>query len=226
MPAGAITTPPTRPALWAAIKPLLQPHGCVAICSVPPTRGGFLHQCNAGSTDLYFDFALVQPGEAAWIGTNLAISNNLIIKARALYNGEWSALSENTLTVERPPDYYAPLRVTELMYAPPAPPPDSPYESNDFAWIELRNTGATALDLEGVRFADGIKHTFAPLSLAPGARLVLAKNPEALPSIIPLRTSICVAGRRQPGPGRRVATLETPVGSNILSFTYSRLWYP
>ena len=231
MPAGAITYatysssivgPPAQNTYYsrtAAVAHLLRPGTNTVAVS--------LHQCNAGSTDLYFDFALVQPGEAAWIGTNLAISNNLIIKARALHNGEWSALSENTLTVERPPDYYAPLRVTELMYAPPAPPPDSPYESNDFAWIELRNTGATALDLEGVRFADGIKHTFAPLSLAPGARLVLAKNPEAFAIYYPTQNLHLVAwDGGNLARGGELLTLETPVGSNILSFTYSRLWYP
>ena len=63
------------------------------------------------------------------------------------------------------------------MYAPPPPPAGSPYVNDDFAWIELRNNGAVPLDLEDVSFASGITHTFAPFVLAPGGRLVLAKNP-------------------------------------------------
>jgi hypothetical protein len=38
-------------------------------------------------------------------------------------------------------DYRA-LRISELMYAPPAPEAGSPYLEDDFAWVELCNAGA------------------------------------------------------------------------------------
>jgi len=186
-----------------------------------------LHQCNATSSDLYLDFALIQPGEAAAVATDLVVTHDLDLKARAFQGGEWSALSENHLVVARPPVDYSGLRITELLYAPVAPAPGSPYVNNDFAWMELRNTGTSPLDLEGVQFTAGITHTFAPQLLAPGARLVLAKNPEAFATRYPTNGLTLVAWTSgNLARSGELISLVTPAGSNILSFTYSRYWYP
>ena len=136
-----------------------------------------LHQCNSGSSDLYFDFSLTVPATPGNAFADITVTNDLIIKARAFNGTEWSALSENVLTIQRLPMDYTKLRVSELMYAPPAPGAGSPYIADDFAWVELRNTGTTALDLEGVSFVKGITHTFAPFVLAPGARAGARQKP-------------------------------------------------
>ncbi|HRZ47389.1 MAG TPA: lamin tail domain-containing protein [Candidatus Paceibacterota bacterium] len=186
-----------------------------------------LHQCNAGSSDLYFDLALTVPGDTNTVFADLVVTNDLAIKARAINEAEWSALSESTLTVERPPVDYSALRVSELMYAPPAPPSDSPYASDDFAWLELRNAGAGSIDLEGVRFAAGIAHTFGHRVLAPGARLVLAKNPAAFAARH--ATNLIVLLAWESGNLARsgeTLSIAAPSGTNILTFTYSRLWHP
>ena len=186
-----------------------------------------VHQCNGTSSDLYFDLAITAPGLAASNWVELVVTSNLWLKARSFDGTEWSALSENTLQVETPAPNYAALRVSELMYAPTAPPAGSPYVNDDFAWMELQNTGATVLDLTGVRFTAGITHTFAPLELPPGGRLVLAKNPIAFATrhaTNGLRLVAFTSGNlaRSGEP----LTLVTPEGTNILSFTYSRYWYP
>ena len=49
---------------------------------------------------------------------DITITNDLTIKARAFNGTEWSALSENVLTIQRPPMDYTTLRISELMYAP------------------------------------------------------------------------------------------------------------
>ncbi|MBK9140707.1 MAG: lamin tail domain-containing protein [Verrucomicrobia bacterium] len=191
------------------------------------TLAAEVHQCNATSSDLYFDLSLTLPGETASVFTDLVVTNDLHLLARAFDGSEWSALAENLLTIERPPMDYAKLRVTELMYAPPAPPPGGPYINDDFAWLELQNTGSAPLDLEGVRFVTGITHTFAPFVLAPGARLVLAKNPAAFATRHPTNNLNLVAwtGGNLARSGETLA-LVTPAGSNILTFAYSRFWYP
>ncbi len=185
-----------------------------------------LHQCNATSTDLYFDLSLALPPPARAIA-NLIVNDTLSLKARGLENGEWSALSENLLSVDRPPVDYSALRVTELMYAPPAPPAGSPYSNDDFAWIELRNTGGVALELAGVSFVAGITHTFSPALLAPGERFVLAKNPAAFATRHPtngLRLAAWTSGNL--ARSGELLALAAPGGESLLSFTYSRLWYP
>ncbi len=186
-----------------------------------------VHQCNATSSDLYFDFALTIPGQQAHVLAEIAVTNDMIVKARALDGAEWSALSENVLRVARSPIDYTALRVSELMYAPPGPDDESPYINDDFAWIELCNAGATPLDLEGVRFDDGIAHTFAPGVLEAGARLVLAANPDAFATRHPTN-SIRIVAWTSGNLARGGETLELadPDGNTILTFTYSRAWYP
>ncbi len=114
-----------------------------------------------------------------------------------------------------------------MLYAPPAPAAGSPYINDDFAWLELRNAGAAPLALDGVRFASGISHTFGPVALGPGARLVLAKNPAAFAErhtgvgITPEAWQSGNLARK----GETLALVD-PDGSNILTFTYSNTWYP
>jgi hypothetical protein len=186
-----------------------------------------LHQSNAGSSDLYFDCSFTLPAGSTSVFTDLMVSNTLRLKARAYTNGEWSPLAENLLTVDLPPVDYSPLRVSELMYAPPSPAAGSPFSNDDFAWIELRNSGTNALELDRVRFAAGITHTFTPFSLPAGERLVLAKNPEAFALRHPTNGVFLVAwDSGNLARGGETLSLVNPLGTNILTFTYSKLWYP
>ena len=77
------------------------------------------------------------------------------------------------------------LRITEIMYHP-ADPTSGSYTSDDFQFIELKNTSATqTLSLSGVRFTDGIAFDFTGsnvTSLAPGARALVVSNLAAFQS--------------------------------------------
>jgi len=52
------------------------------------------------------------------------------------------------------------LRITEMMYNPPGPPPGDPNNNDNFEFIELKNTGSTTLDLTYVSFTDGVLFDF------------------------------------------------------------------
>lgn len=186
-----------------------------------------VHQSNNSSSDLYFDFSLVVPATSGRNFADLPITQDVTLKARTLISGEWSALAETQLTVTKPPMDYSALRVSELMYAPPAPESGSPYSADDFAWMELRNTGASTLDLEDVSFAAGITHSFASTQLAPGARLVLAKNPEAFSTRYSTNNLQLLAwtNGNLAKKGETVSLVD-PAGTNILTFTYTNAWYP
>ena len=184
-----------------------------------------LHQSNGTSTDLYFDLSL-EPVFAPFRAT-LTVTNDLSVMARAYVNGEWSPLAQADLALYREPVDYSKLRITELMYAPPAPSGGSSYKNDDFAWLELRNIGTKTLDLGGVGFTSGITHTFAPMTLAPGARLVLAKTPAAFPTRY-ADTGVTLVkwdDGNLARNGEKLA-LTAPGGTNILTFTYSSAWYP
>jgi hypothetical protein len=97
----------------------------------------------------------------------------------------------------------------------------------DFTYIELMNIGASSLDLTGTTFSQGITYTFRSGSLAAGARIILAKNPEAFALRYP-STQVPVVGPYEgdlDNGGERLE-LTDAVGENILDFEYKDGWYP
>jgi hypothetical protein len=60
------------------------------------------------------------------------------------------------------------LRFSEIMY--------NPVGGAEYEFVELVNTGNSALDLTGVRFVQGIDYTFGPTTLGPRQYLVVVKN--------------------------------------------------
>ena len=183
-----------------------------------------VHQCNNRSTDLYFDMELKIPETfRPSCVASIPVKGPTRILARALREGEWSALTEVRLSV--PMDFSA-LKVTELMYAPSLPQGVLCTE-DDCSWMELRNCGAVPLNLANVAFTDGISHLFAPLVLAPGERMVLAKNPDIFTQLYgPGDVQVVGWGSGNLKGKGETLTVVDPEGKTVLSFNYSNKWYP
>lgn len=121
------------------------------------------------------------------------------------------------------------LRITEIMYHPPAAPAGSPYEAEDFEYVELRNIGLTNLNLTGVRFTGGIDFSFtgsAVPTLTPGAYVLVVKNLAAFTSRYGALAN--VAGQYSGilnNAGENIQ-LDDAVGEKILNFSYNNSWYP
>ncbi len=113
------------------------------------------------------------------------------------------------------------LRITEIHFHPAD-------EDGDTEFVELRNIGDSVLDLEGIRLRSGISYTFGPKELAPGARVVVAGNPdafaahygEAIPVLGPYE------GRLSNGGETLALLLPAPWDLAILRFAYDDGWYP
>lgn len=92
--------------------------------------------------------------------------------------GRWSHWSQPLQFVAGAPSRPAvdTLRITEIMYNPPNA---GNAIGGELEFIELKNTGAAALDLGNVRLAGAVEYTF-PLGtqLAPGSWVVLAADAE------------------------------------------------
>lgn len=81
-------------------------------------------------------------------------------------------LANTTVLPTRHTDLLNYLRITELMFDPVA---DS--NASRFEFIELQNIGPSTLNLEGVRFTNGLEYEFAAgTTLAPGAFIVIAND--------------------------------------------------
>ena len=123
------------------------------------------------------------------------------------------------------------LRITELMFNPAPPPSGSPYNNDDFEFVELKNTGAAPLSLVGYRFTNGIEFTFTATnwitSLAAGERVLIVKNFAAFATRYPSVTNRVAGeylGNLNNG-GEQIA-LVGPMLEPVLDFAYDNAWYP
>ena len=123
------------------------------------------------------------------------------------------------------------LRITELMYNP-ADPSAAELSANpdltgsDFEFIELRNTGPTALDISGAQFVAGIAFTFpASTSLSPGESILVVSNQSAFD--LRYGGGLNVAGEYtgQLGNGGEEIQLLDDTGENVLEFVFADDWY-
>jgi len=183
-----------------------------------------------GSSDFLIDAELAagqrqvvgEPPTAPQYSTPIALHETTTVKARAFDGFEWSALSEASFVVGAPA-----LVITELHYHPADPSAAEQAagfdNENDFEFIELLNSGTTALDLTGVRFVAGIEFDFTELDaswLAPGQCVLLVRNVGAFEMRYGL--GLPIVGQytgRLSNAGEHLALIDG-AGQTLLEFTY------
>ena len=186
------------------------------------------------SVDLYFDLELLIPDAYPSNYLEVKIPNeenpnisSPFFKARS-YNGlEWSAISEADFTVYA---NYWDLKLTEMMYSPAIPNEAElarGWSRDDFAWLELQNTGRGVLMMKDIQFTTGISFVFPEANINPSERLVLVKNLEAFSSRYDTNSLNLFQGYSGNLARRgETLTLSSPTGETIFTFTYSNTWYP
>ncbi|MDZ4782341.1 MAG: lamin tail domain-containing protein [Planctomycetia bacterium] len=207
-----------------------------------------VHQSGGGSSDLSFDLQLLvptfdpsggsiyytldgsdprlpggapSPTAVLYDGNGLQFDASAEVRARVLLDGEWSALDAATFTVLAPK-----LRITEIMYHPPEPAPGSPYGDNDFEYLELQNTGATPMQLAGMKLSGGVDFTFVGGALAPGAHVLLVNNQLAFESRYGAGLTIAGEFNGNLNNSSDTLLLESAFQEKLLDFSYSDDWQP
>jgi hypothetical protein len=150
-------------------------------------------------------------------GGTVTINNSLTLKARAYYTSgaKWSALNEATFAVGPVKDK---LRITELMYHP------TDLNDPNQEFVELKNIGTSALNLNLVRFTDGIGFTFPNMTLAAGDHVLVVEDINAF--VAKYGSGKNVAGQYTgalANDGEHIR-LEDAIGRTILDFEYSDNW--
>ena len=149
----------------------------------------------------------------------ITLDQSVRVKARTLSGAAWSALNEAVFAVALVAES---LRVSEVMYHPQDT--GNPNDPNT-EFIELTNIGGETINLNLVRFTQGIDFVFASTELAPAQYVLVVKDREAF------------AARY--GPGRPVAgeysgslsnggeaiELQDALGETIQAFSYADSWY-
>jgi hypothetical protein len=166
----------------------------------------------------------IGPFEGA--GEVLLQARVVTVKARALVGSAWSAMKEATFVVDLP----VTLRIVEVLYHPLGPPPASPYDDNDFEFIEILNIGAEPQDLTGIRISGGVGFDFtggSVGSIGPGERVVVVNDLVAFATRYDA-AAIRIAGEYDGdlgNSGEQIALMD-PLGRAILDFKYYDSWYP
>lgn len=144
------------------------PVGGTVELSNPNSSGTIYFTLNGGDPRLVG--GAVAPDALTYAGP-ISLLRDVEIRARVRDGENWSALVKADFA---PGVNYGGLRITEIHYNPK---PSGAEAADDAEFIELKNTGTTALDLSGCVFTEGITYTFpAGTSLAPGAFYVIARN--------------------------------------------------
>jgi hypothetical protein len=145
-------------------------------------------------------------------GSPVRLEQSTLVRTRSLVDGtNWSALVEAEFVIGR---LGLPLRFTEIMYHPDG--------GDAFEFIELQNTGVTALDLSGISL-QGVTFLFPQgATLAAGATLVLSSsaNPAAFAARYPSVTVFGTFGGSLANGGERLALIDR-LGNTIISVDYN-----
>jgi len=156
-------------------------------------------------------------------GSPVTLDTSVHVKARAYSGGAWSALAEATFMQE------VPLRVTEIMYNPPAPTTAEQAlgftDNKEFEYIELQNVGDETLDLEGIQFTEGVEFTFPAMTLQPSEYVLVVRNQAAFEARY--GTALTIAGEFEgalDNAGEDIF-VECAVGGEIHDFEYKNGWF-
>jgi len=150
---------------------------------------------------------------------SITLTESTHVKARVRNGVTWSALNETIFAVGPVAES---LRITEIMYNPPdTGQADDPNRE----FIELKNIGPVTLNLNLVRFADGIDFTFPSVELAPDEYILVVKDLDAFTAQSGADSRIAgeYSGSLSNG-GERIK-LEDAVGQIIHDFSYQDNWY-
>ena len=156
----------------------------------------------------------------------IALTENMLVKARAWHAGKWSALNEAEFFIVLAID------VTEINYNPHGPSTEEStaivgVESDDFEFIEIYNAETVRpIDLAGMTLSGGVEFIFPDVLLEPGEYAVVVENTGAFQQRY--GSSVNVLGEwagKLSNDGEQLV-LSRSKGNPILDFTYrdNELW--
>ncbi|MGE5295554.1 MAG: lamin tail domain-containing protein, partial [Solirubrobacterales bacterium] len=149
----------------------------------------------------------------------LTLEASARVKARVLYGTTWSALHEAVFAVGPVAES---LRISEIMYHPAET--GDPNDPNT-EYIELTNIGTQTVNLNLVRFTDGIDFQFPSVELAPGGYCLAVRDRAAFESRYSSGLPVvgCYAGNLS-NAGEQIE-LRDAAGTVIHSFRFEDDWY-
>ena len=143
----------------------------------------------------------------------VVLTKSTNVTARVLSGTTWSALNEAIFAVGPVAEN---LRITEIMYNPIDP---------NTEFIELKNIGTQSINLNFVRFTNGVDFIFPDVDLAPDEYILVVEDIDAFTN--KYGPSLNIAGEyfgSLNNGGERIELLDA-AGSTIHDFKYSDGWF-
>ncbi|MCL5282380.1 MAG: lamin tail domain-containing protein [Planctomycetes bacterium] len=149
----------------------------------------------------------------------VTLSKSTLVKARTLSGTTWSALNEAVFAVG---PVAQSLRVSEIMYHPADS--GNPGDPNT-EYLELTNIAGQSINLNLVRFTDGIDYTFPSFDLPAGGYCLIVKDLAAFQAKYGSKLPVVgeYGGSLDNG-GERIELVDA-IGEVIQSFTYDDSWF-
>ncbi|MGB2808261.1 MAG: lamin tail domain-containing protein, partial [Sedimentisphaerales bacterium] len=182
------------------------------------TSSDFLISAELVASDVNSTTGGVSPYAIEYNNEHLTFNKSTHVKACVLDGDTWSALNEAVYGVGPVAEN---LRITEIMYHPRYT--GDPNDPNT-EYVELKNIGPGALNLNLAEFTKGIDFTFPETELDPGEYVVVVKDIGAFEA--KYSTSVNIAGQYTgslANDGERIK-LRDAVGRTILDFEYGDGW--
>ncbi len=145
------------------------------------------------------------------------ITESCLVKARVLVPGNpyspWSGLAQAVFAVGPVAES---LRVSEIMYHPLDP---------NTEFIELTNIGGETINLNLVRFTDGVQFTFPSIDLAPAEYVLVVEDTNAFEAAYGPGLPIAGSYAGSLSNGGEQIELQDAAGQIIESFRFRDNWY-
>ncbi len=200
-------------------------------------QGGVEHLFPPGTVIPRNGRLYVTPNTVAFRNRSRTPRGGLKLLVQGNYKGHLSSWGEtinlldsngtpvNALTYPGDPsDQQRYFRITEVMYNPAE---RDVFDSQEYEYIELKNSGTTPLPLTGVKFTNGISFNLPGRTLAAGDYVVVVKNQAAFASRYTVPGGVQVLGPydgQLSNSGENIK-LEDSTNSTILDFGYKDGWY-
>lgn len=147
--------------------------------------------------------------------SGITLNKTVNVRARIKNGSTWSAMNQAVFTDDRPLNN---LRITEIMYHPEHPGEE---------YVELKNIGATAINLNLCQFTDGIEFTFPDMTLGAGQHVLVVENRAAFEARYGVGQNIAGefnSGSALSNSGEEIV-LKDAAGREIHDFDFKD-WYP